>query len=122
MNENSKIVVKTPVGNTEQFTVKNIVKQGTVLGPLLCSASTAECCEEHTTGGVRIGSISIKSLAYVDDIIDVSQNENEALEAHNTVLNFTNKKRLELSWKKCCMIPVNARKNTKKSHPNFSEH
>ena len=113
LNENSKIVVKTPVGNTEEFVVKNIVKQGTVLGPLLCSASTAECCEEHTTGGVRIGSTSIKSLAYVDDIVDLSEDATEATEAHNTVLEFTSKKRLELSWKKCCVIPVNARKNTK---------
>ena len=113
LNENSKIVVKTPVGNTEDFTVKNIVKQGTVLGPLLCSASTAECCEEHTTGGVRIGATSIRSLAYVDDILDLSEDAKEATEAHNTVVKFTKKKRLQLSWKKCGIIPINARKNTK---------
>ena len=112
LNETSDIVVKTPVGETTEFTIKNIVKQGTVLGPLLCSASTAECCSEHTTGGVSIGSTCIRSLAYVDDILDINQDLESSNSAHEVVVNFTEKKRLELSWTKCSVIPINSRKNT----------
>ena len=113
LNETSEITVKTPVGNTSEFKVENIVKQGTVLGPLLCSASTAECCEEHKQGGVSIGATSIRSLAYVDDIVDLIESEEDAIEAHNTVTKFTSKKRLELSWKKCSIIPINTTKKNK---------
>ena len=110
LNKTADIVVKTPVGNTEEFTVNNIVKQGTVLGPLLCSASTAECCEEHTEGGVSIGSSAVRSLAYVDDILDINEDEENANNAHNTVINFSEKKRLEISWKKCAILSVNTKK------------
>ena len=110
LNKTAEIVVKTPVGNTEEFTVHHIVKQGTVLGPLLCSTSTAECCDEHTQGGVNIGSTQIRSLAYVDDILDVNEDEVDAMNAHNTVIDFTAKKRLEISWKKCAILTVNSTK------------
>ena len=112
LNETSDIVVSTPVGNCREFTANNIVKQGTVLGPILCSASTAECCTEHRSGGVSIGSTVIRSLAYVDDIMDINEGTEEATTSHETVLKFTNKKRLELSWKKCAVIPINASKNS----------
>ena len=78
LNKTADIVVKTPVGNTEEFTVNNIVKQGTVLGPLLCSASTAECCDEHSEGGASVGSCIVRSLAYVDDILDINEDEDDA--------------------------------------------
>ena len=111
LNETSVIVVKTPVGNTREFTAENIVKQGTVLGPLLCSASTAECCVEHTQGGVNIGASTVRSLAYVDDILDASENVQDAVEAHSTVIQFAAKKRLQLSWKKCAILKINSCKN-----------
>ena len=47
LNEESQITVKTPLGNTDSFTIPRVCKQGTVLIPPLCSASVAECCEEH---------------------------------------------------------------------------
>lgn len=80
---------------------------------MLCSASTGECCDEHTTGGVTIGSTSIKSLAYVDDILDASEDLEDATTAHDTVIKFADKKRLEISLKKCSVIPVNSSKHTK---------
>ena len=112
LNENAEIVVKTAVGNTEEFKVHNIVKQGTVIGPLLCSASTAECCVEHSTGGSNIGTTNVKSLAYVDDILDINETTDDSEEAHQVVLDFTAKKRLELSGKKCSIIVINAKNKT----------
>ena len=40
LNRRSHVIVDTPAGETEQFTLGEIVKQGTVLGPYLCCAST----------------------------------------------------------------------------------
>ena len=113
MNTMSDIIVKTPVGNTTNFIAKNIVRQGTVIGPLLCSASTAECCNDHKKGGMSIGTTSIRSLAYVDDILDVDVGPEDVSDGHDTVLTFTSKKRLELSWKKCALLVIRPKKNTK---------
>ena len=37
LNESVDIVVKTPVGNSEKFTVNNVEQQGTCNGPIKCS-------------------------------------------------------------------------------------
>ena len=40
MNKESHIVIETPVGMTDGITVHEIVKQGTIFGPKLCSVAT----------------------------------------------------------------------------------
>ena len=37
MNKESHIVIETPVGMTDSITVYDIVKEGTIFGPKLCS-------------------------------------------------------------------------------------
>ena len=37
LDEEVKVKVKTPCGKTDQFTLNNIVMQGTVWGPIKCS-------------------------------------------------------------------------------------
>ena len=39
LNEKANIVVKTPVGDTDPFTMTDIVRQGSVYGPQICIAS-----------------------------------------------------------------------------------
>ena len=36
LNKKAEIKIQTPVGETKEIEVKELVKQGTVLGPLLC--------------------------------------------------------------------------------------
>ena len=40
MNKNVKARVKTPLGETKEFPLKEIVRQGTIMGPPLCGVST----------------------------------------------------------------------------------
>ena len=35
------IITITPVGNTEDIQFKEVVKQGTIFGPIMCSAETS---------------------------------------------------------------------------------
>ena len=109
LNDTSNICVKTPVGMTDKFIVKKVVKQGTVSGPRLCSTSTAECCDEHTTAGVTVGSLAIRSLAFVDDIMDLNENIRDVHTSHRIVCNFTKKKRLQMETTKCPILIVNGR-------------
>ena len=97
------MTINTPHGKTSQLTVERIVKQGTVLGPDLCSCSTAELADENV-GGVAVGSLSIGSLLYVDDMILLCTNDTEASEAHLKALGFSTRKRLKFSQKKCFIL------------------
>ena len=36
LNKEAIVQIKTPVGSTKDFTIKEIVRQGTVFGPLFC--------------------------------------------------------------------------------------
>ena len=40
MNKLAKIVINTPIGNTKEIEVSDIVRQGTIFGPKLCCIST----------------------------------------------------------------------------------
>ena len=92
------IVVKTPVGDTSIFRTDPIVKQGTVLGPCLCSSSTGEYCGRNS--GVSVGSTLISSLLYVDDVIDLSSLVKEYVSAHQNALLFKKSKKLTHSGTK----------------------
>ena len=72
INKRCNIIVKIPVGQYEEFTIENIVQQGSVSEGTLCSASTGEVNAEINFGGAQIGNCNIKCLVYVDDIITVN--------------------------------------------------
>lgn len=99
LNKRANVKVRTPYGMTEEAEIQELVKQGGVLGPILCSSSTAEYCE--TNKGCQIGTSVVASLAHVDDIADISMNCDDAEAAHQHAISFSNRKKLTLSVKKC---------------------
>ena len=107
MNRTCNIVVKTPVGLTEEFRIDDIVQQGSVSGSTLCSASTAEVTSEIKSGGSQIGTCKIKCLVYVDDIITVNNSVADVYHSHGRVQWFSKKKRLGLNGPKCMLLGVN---------------
>ena len=46
LNKKASITVKTPLGNASPFVIKNFVKQGTVLVPVLNNCSLDRSCKE----------------------------------------------------------------------------
>ena len=58
MNQKANIIVKTPSGTAAPFVVDKVVKQGTVMGSVLCGASTAEFGND--VSGFQIGQFNIK--------------------------------------------------------------
>ena len=69
LNKTAQVIVLTPYGPTALKT-DPVVKQGTVLGPCLCSSYTGEYCNENPR--VCVGCIKISVLVHVDDIIILS--------------------------------------------------
>ena len=75
LNTKANIVVKSPFGETKPFICSSIVKQGTVLGPVLKNCSLDRIpVESH---GYFLGSVEIKPIEFVDDIIMTTLCSNE---------------------------------------------
>ena len=69
LNETARITVDTPVGMTDEFEVKNIVKQGTVYAVDICCSVMDGI--NKTGHGIRTmygPNLEINALAYIDDV------------------------------------------------------
>ena len=99
LNQHAIVRIKTPHGLTDAFIATDILKQGGVFGPIVCSASTAEYCE--TNKGISVGTAIISSMAFVDDMLDVSNSPSEAENAHEQAMIFSNRKKWKYKPVKC---------------------
>ena len=107
LNKSASVSVQTPYGETEAFTSDPIVKQGTILGPCVCSTSTAKYC--GTNPGVCVGNLVVSSLLFVDDIIDLSVSSEDREIAHANALHFAKRKKVSYSGTKCFSMVVNGK-------------
>ena len=73
MNTHAKVVVKTPLGKTEQANIYNAIIQGDVFAPLMCSKLVdtfgKDCLEETKYLFKYKGLVDIPPLGMVDDLI-----------------------------------------------------
>ena len=69
LNEKANIVVKTPVGDTDPFTMTDIVRQGTVYGPQICIASMDKINHIGRDAGTYYGpDLLVRAVVFVDDV------------------------------------------------------
>ena len=91
LNKKAMITVRTPVGNTEPVQINNIVKQGTVLGPVLNNCSLDDNCAEGQ--GYVMGTVAIKALKFVDDIADLNSGSENAANSNKIIVGIQEHKR-----------------------------
>ena len=106
LNETSLISVKTPFGYTERFSSKDISKQGTVIGPSLCSASLGEVIDD-LEGGVAVGDLNIPAILFVDDLNSTQTDIRRVHSSHESIILFSKKKNQPLNKEKCCILTIN---------------
>lgn len=105
-SKNVQIAVRTPVGKTERKTIEsNIVMQGDVWGPLICSNQVdkinKECTEKEKYLYKYKGKVEIPPLAMVDDLICISNCGSETVKL-NAYINYKiTSKRLQCGIDKC---------------------
>ena len=69
LNERAEIVVKTPVGDTDSFTLKDIVRQGSVYGPQICIATMDKINLLGKDVSTCYGpNLILKVVVFVDDV------------------------------------------------------
>ena len=110
MNRKADITVRTPFGNTQSFEICNLMKQRTVLGPILNNCSLDDICsEEH---GHNMGTVEIKAMEFLDDIADPDNRYFEALKSNQTISSIQKRKRLTFSAEKCKILKINSTENS----------
>ena len=110
LNRKANIIVKTPFGNTQSSEICNLVKQGTVLGPLLNNCFLDDICSEGH--GHNMGTVEIKTMEFVDDIADPNNEYFEALKGNQTISSIQKRKRLTFSAEKCKILKINSTDNS----------
>ena len=106
MNRHAQITIKTPFGDTDQIVCKNLVKQGTSLGPILNNCSPDKFCKESYD--YQYGRVKIKSLEFVDDLADPNSDKNFAYESNLIIHNVQKEKRIKFSSEKCELLKINS--------------
>ena len=110
LDQSCKVVVKTPCGVTDMFELSRIVLQGSVLGPIKCSAQMDTIGREALRTGVGIYKykdiVDIPSLAMIDDIIGISCCGDDTIELNAIINTKIECKKLRLSEDKCYKMHI----------------
>ena len=109
LNVKANITIKTLFGDTQVLPLENLVKQGTVLGPVLNNCSLDRVCKENLR--CHIGSVEIKSMEFVNDIADPNSDEISAKFSNRIVEQIQFEKRLTLSAEACELLKINSKCN-----------
>ena len=75
MNKETVIIIRTPAGNTDNMQVKEVVKQGTILGPIMCCAETSAVNSIGEEVKYSYGKINIGMPVFMDDIATAGKAE-----------------------------------------------
>ena len=91
-NEKNQIAVKTPYGISQRFTIQDIIMQGTVFGPLACTASMSKLGDlAYKTGKSMLtykDTVQVPPLGMIDDLCVMSKCGLESLEANSMTNSF----------------------------------
>jgi hypothetical protein len=110
VNRSVNIAVKTPVGKTERQTIKNVITQGDVFGPMFCSKQVdtfgQECLMENKYTYMYRGEVEIPPLSMVDDVLCVSECGYQTSMTHAYITAKTDSKKLQFGAQKCKKLHV----------------
>ena len=124
MNREVDIFIKTPVGDTEVFTLEKIEQQGTVLAPLKCSNQMdtipRECLRDQIEMFKYRKAVTIPPLGMIDDIGTIAQCGPQSVILNAVINAKINMKKMEFNQSKCVKLHVSKeeRKDCSKSEAN----
>ena len=112
MNKECNIFVKTPVGDTELFTLYETEQQGTVLGPLKCAnqmdSISRECIRDDNGLYKYRGVLRLSPLGMIDDLACIARCGFDSVELNAIINGKINVKRLEFNKDKCVKLHISS--------------
>ena len=105
-----KVAVKTPIGKTARKDIKNVITQGDVFGPILCSNLVdtfgRECLLEGKYNYSYKGEVDIPPLGMIDDLVCVSECGHRTAMMNGFLNHKTSSKKLQFGVNKCKKMHV----------------
>ena len=118
LNENTKIKVKTSVGESESAEVGSVVGQGTIGGALVSQAVLDEGVKDHFSPGnedeLNYGSVPMGPCMFQDDLIHASKKVDAARKASQKVNTIMKEHALQLNKDKSVLIVMGTKNQKKK--------
>ena len=105
LNRNADVIVETPFGDTEAFTIPNLVKQWTVLGPILNNFSLGEISDSGQN--YQSGEVKMSPPEFVDDIADINDGIAPAVLSNSRICHSQDLKCLKLTHERCKLLKIN---------------
>ena len=113
-NKECLLSVKSPSGQTKRIPIKDIVMQGSVWGPLCCTATMDKIGQKAYKTGAPLytykGMVTIPPLGMVVDELTISECGPKSTLTNAFMNKFTESKKLEFGIKKCNKMHIG--KNT----------
>ena len=110
INRKVNISVKTPVGKTSYGWIKNVITQGDVFSPILCSNQVdkigKECLDENKYIYLYKGEVEIPPLGMVDDLLTISECGHKTAMISSFINFKTDMKKLQFGVKKCAKMHI----------------
>ena len=110
INNNVKIAVKTPVGRTKREDIFNVITQGDVFGPIMCSNQVdtfgRECLKDGKYTYVYRGEVNIPPLGMIDDLLCVTECGPKTSTMNGFINAKTSSKKLMFGIQKCKKLHV----------------
>ena len=105
LDEKAKVIVKTPCGPTDEFTLEQIVMQGSVFGPIKSTIqidTLGRDCQSNNQGMFKYKNVlDITPLAFIDDCLGFSKCGADSVELNSIINTKIDSKKMRLSSKKC---------------------
>ena len=117
MNEKVKIEVKTPVGTSDSAEVKEIVSQGSPEAALISSANVSAGVDEafaNSDKEIKYHDINLNPQSYMDDVIRMAENRNNAQYGNDKMEEMVKKKVLQFNLDKSNYMIVGSKKGREK--------
>ena len=107
MNKEADVI--TPAGNTDNIQVKEVVKQSTIFGPIMCCAETSTVNSIGEEVKYRYGKINIGMPVFIDDIATAGKAEH-IKKGINNCKRMEKKKKISFGLKKTNYMIVKTRR------------
>ena len=105
LNTKASVTIKTPICGTHPLLLSNLVKQGTVLGPVLNNCSLDRFSQESFR--YEFGSVEIEISLFVDDISDPNRCKTPATFSNKVLEDIHHQEHVTFSAEKCELLSVN---------------
>ena len=124
MNKNTRVRIKTPVGETQAKDTGPIITQGSVEGPVLSSVSIDNGLNvtfAQSDVEVIYKTLTLSPQSFMDDIMRMAESILSAQIGNNLMEDLMMQKCLEFNLDKSCFVLMGTKKQRKKFHKQLEE-